>query len=86
MARLFFKIAGLLLVTNLLVILIGYLLIQWLENERVIISPQHAPQILAEQVVKSWEEGSIKQFAKTLGKHGTFVAILDENSRCQGVC
>ena len=79
MTRLFLKIAGLLLITNLLVILIGYLIIQWLENERVIISPQHAPQILAERVVESWEDNSLDKFAKTLGKHGTFVAILDED-------
>lgn len=79
MTRLFFKIAGLLLVTNLLVILLGYLIIEWLENERVIISSQHAPQILAERVVKSWEDGSLDEFSKILRHHGTLVAVLDED-------
>ena len=79
MTRLFLKIAGLLLITNLLVILIGYLIIQWLENERVLISPQHAPQILAERVVESWEDNSHEKFARKLREHGTFIAILDEN-------
>ena len=79
MARLFFKIAGLLLVTNLLVILLGYLVIQWLENERIIISPQHAPQILAEKVAAAWENKTHVELNRSLGKHGTHFAVLDEN-------
>ena len=81
MTRLFLKIAGLLLVTNLLVILLGYLIVQWLESERVIISPSDAPQILAERVVKSWEDGELGKFAHTLEKHGTFVAIVNEDNK-----
>ena len=81
MTRLFLKIAGLLLVTNLLVILIGYLIIQWLESERVIISPSDAPQILAERVVKLWEEGELEKFSHTLQKHGTLIAIVNEDSK-----
>ncbi|MGB1311836.1 MAG: ATP-binding protein, partial [Leucothrix sp.] len=77
--RLFLKIAGLLLVTNLLVLLVGYLIVQWLEQERVLISPQHAPDIIAERVVKAWEDNSIDALSKTLAQHGTLIAILDEN-------
>lgn len=73
MTRLFFKIAGLLLVTNLLVMLTGYLVIKWL------ISPENTPQILAKQVVESWEEGSIDKLARKLGRHGTLVAVIDED-------
>jgi len=80
MTRLFFKIAGLLLLTNLLVMLTGYLVIKWLEKERVLISPQHAHQILAERVVESWENDSLDKLVGKLGRHGTFVAIVDENS------
>jgi len=79
MTRLFFKIAGLLLITNLLVMLTGYLIVKWLENERVLISPQQAPQILAERVVDAYETGSLESLAKNLGKHGTFIALMDEN-------
>ena len=67
--------------TSLLVMLAGYLLIKWLENERVIISPQAAPQILAERVVKAWEDGSMGKLARALGEHGTLVAILDEDRK-----
>ena len=81
MTRLFFKIAGLLLMTSLLVMLAGYLLVKWLENEHLIISPQAAPQIVAERVVKAWEDGSMNQLASTLGQHGTLVAILDEDRK-----
>jgi len=81
MTRLFFKIAGLLLVTNLLVILTGYLLVKWLESERIIISPQAAPQVLAEKVVKAWEDNSIDKLTRSLGEHGTLVAILNEDRK-----
>ena len=80
MTRLFFKIAGLLLITNLLVILSGYLVIQWLEEERVLVSPQYAPQIIAERVVTAWENGSIDKLGSTLAEHGTLVAVLDEQN------
>ncbi len=79
MTRLFFKIAGLLLITNLLVMLTGYLVVKWLENERVLISSQLAPQVLAERVTDAFEKNKLESLAKKLGEHGTFIAILDEN-------
>lgn len=79
MTRLFVKIVALLLITNLLVIASGYGLMKWLEYEKLLISPQEAPEILAEQVVKAWKKKQIKKYAHSLQKHGTFFALLDTN-------
>lgn len=79
MTRLFFKIVGLLLITNLVVMASGYGLIKWLEHEKYLISPQAAPEVLAEQVVKAWESKKIKSYAESLNKHGTYFALLNEN-------
>ena len=80
MTRLFLKILGLMLVTNLLVGAIGFGLVKWLEHERILISPQDAPKVLAERVVKAWENKEIDAYAKSLRKHGTYFALLNENS------
>lgn len=79
MTRLFLKILGLFLVTHLVVIALGFGLIKWLEHERVLISPGAAPQVLAEQVVKAWQQNQINSLAKDLKKHGTYFALLDGN-------
>ena len=79
MTRLFLKILGLLLVTNLIVTAMGYGIIKWLEHERILISPQDAPQVLAEKVVEAWQQGRINNYADSLSRHGTFFALLGEN-------
>jgi len=79
MTRLFLKIAGLLIITNLLIMLSAYFLVQWLEKEELIISPRQAPQILADRVMKEYQQGTIADYAKKLGDHGTSVALIDEN-------
>lgn len=79
MTRLFLKISGLLIITNLLVMLGAYFLVQWLEQEELIISPRRAPQILADRVIKEWQQDKLTEYAKGLDDHGTSVAILDEN-------
>lgn len=79
MTRLFLKISGLLIITNLLVMLGAYFLIQWLEREELIISPRRAPQVLAERVVKEWEQNTLAEYSKALSEHGTSVALIDED-------
>lgn len=79
MTRLFLKISGLLILTNLLVMLGAYFLVQWLEKEELIISPRQAPQILADRVMKEYQQGTLEAYAKSLRDHGTSVALVDEN-------
>lgn len=76
MTRLFFKILALILVTSVVVGASGYGLIKWLEHERILISPQDAPEVLAEHVVEAWQQGRINNYAEELDKHGTYFALL----------
>lgn len=48
----------------------AYFLVQWLEKEELIISPRQAPQILADRVMKEYQQGTIADYAKKLGDHG----------------
>lgn len=79
MTRLFLKILGLLLVTNLIVVASGYGIIKWLEHERILISPTDAPEVLAERVVEAWKADRLNNYAQTLQEHGTFFALLGSN-------
>ena len=81
MTRLFLKILGLLLVTNLIVGASAFGVIKWLEQQRILISPTDAPEVLAERVVEAWKNDKIDSYAESLQKHGTYFALIDENRK-----
>ena len=80
MSRLFLKIAGLMVVVNLTLYLCGMGLKVWLENEKVIITPQLAPKVLAERVVDAWESDALDKYSDMLKEHGTSVALFNEDN------
>jgi signal transduction histidine kinase len=80
MTRLFLKIAGLMVVVNLTLYLCGMGLKVWLENEKVIITPQLAPKVLAERVVDAWENDALDKYSDMLKEHGTSVALFNEDN------
>ena len=80
MTRLFLKIAGLMLAVNLTLLLSGMGVKLWLEHEKVIITPQLAPKILAERVVDAWQNDTLEQYSTTLKEHGTSIALFNEDN------
>ena len=78
MTRLFLKITGLILLAFLLVLASGWLLRSWLEQENIIISPHRAPDVIADRVLKAWEDNRLTKLGNKLAQRRILIALTDE--------
>ncbi|PWQ98304.1 HAMP domain-containing sensor histidine kinase [Leucothrix arctica] len=80
MTRLFLKIAGLMIAVNLTLYLSGMGARLWLEKEKVIITPQQAPEVLAERVVEAWKNDTLEKYSAELKDSGTSIALFNSDN------